>query len=392
MRGQVELYFDYGSPEEKLVSKDTNVIVDGASELITDIMTYPTPSLSGSVLLSSILDASNYTVQALSFGKAAPNFSKHAHIYPSSLSNSSTVFSFETSGPRFVVVPYTNTSQDHYPTSAYPGANYLPSYPGPTDTLLETNSFPMASHALSSIFPLLGVDWGQNLNMIPYRDSITISSLSDISFPVAALSGSMEVDGTFTSSLGASAVWLGCYPAGSATASHVTDGASGILLSSWEGITGINDIPGHIISSGIVSGLINTVSSMDIFGFMGQHYCASGNIAPVGTDTLSGLVISGSPDQNGSSITYMSTIGSGDVQCANLYGGITSIGLWALDICKSMENSEALPPFNFNPIDNPRKYKLFSKKVFTENICSILGSDDFNTGHRELTIIWRLFF
>ena len=394
-RGQVELYSNYGSSDQELLYKDSNIIVDGAGELIADLMTYPTPSLGAISELSSILDASNYTVQAISFGKAAPNFSKHAHFYPSSLSNSATILSFTASGNRIVVVPYTTTDQSHYPTSAYPGGPYLPSYPAPQDEVLEANSIPMAASALYDTFSKLGVDWGQNLNMLPYRDSIDLSTLSFNAMPLAAASASYELDVTNTV-LGASAIWLGCYP----ESSGVSPVASAFMVSSWDGITGADAIPGSIITSGtLTSGIINSVSSMDILGYLGRHYCVSGNIAPVGSTLASGLIVSAGHDTDGSSVTYMTTLGAGDVQCANFYGGITTAGLWSLDICKSMEESKLKPPLHFNPINNPRRYKLFSKKVFNQNICqipstqySLKGVGGLDSGHLPLTFIWRLYF
>ena len=407
MRGQVEIYVNYGFPTQELICQEDNVIVDGAAEHIADLMTYPTPSLSGSSELSSILDASNYTVQAMSFGKAADNFSRHAHIYPSSLSNSSTIIDFETSGIKVVAVPYTDagvgintslSSQDHYGSSAYPGGPYLPSAPEPENRILEEGSIPMAAYTLSSIFSKLGVDWGQNLNMIPYRDSIDLSTLSfsPKSMGTAAVSASHEMNSIITA-LGTSAVWLGCYPQSSSTGQTVT---SGIMLSSWDGITDSTYAVNVITSGNMTSGVVNSASSMDIFGYLGQHYCVDGTIAPVETDPLSGLIISGGPEVDGSAVAFITTLGAGDVQCANLYGGITTMGLWALDICKSLEDSPVLPPLQFDPINNPRKYKLFSKKVFNDNICKIAATStsfqgdsttDF-TGHKDLTLVWRLFF
>jgi hypothetical protein len=75
MRGIVEIYSG-----DKLVYKEDNLVVDGASELLADIMTV-SPSLSGieDHATSSILDASNYTIQAISFGKDASAYQYNAH-------------------------------------------------------------------------------------------------------------------------------------------------------------------------------------------------------------------------------------------------------------------------------------------------------------------------
>lgn len=54
------------------------MLVDGAGELIVDILT-ANRSLSGIPSASAILDTSNYTFQAISYGKDADGFRQHAH-------------------------------------------------------------------------------------------------------------------------------------------------------------------------------------------------------------------------------------------------------------------------------------------------------------------------
>ena len=38
MKGIVEIYKNYGTPEEELIHQENNLIVDGAGEVISDIM------------------------------------------------------------------------------------------------------------------------------------------------------------------------------------------------------------------------------------------------------------------------------------------------------------------------------------------------------------------
>lgn len=401
MRGQVELYNNYGAHDEELVYKDANVIVEGAGELVAHMMTYPTPSLSGSPVLSSILDASNYTVQAISFGKASPNFDKHAHHYPLNLTNSSNVVAFQihaSGSPKLTVLPYSASAQVHSGAISYPGGPYLPSYPSPYDQVLESSCIPPAAYDLSGFFPKLTNDIGQNLNMIPYRNSLDLSSLFYNDIPNAAassayfLSAGAEGGSSIVSSLGGSAVWFGCYPEGSSVGS-----TSAYLVSSWDSFQDNGTVDATAIITTIeLSSVFNCASSMDIWGYVGQHYCVSGNIAPTEPATdpyLSGLVISALSDSDGSSVAYSTIIGSGDLGSANLYGGITTMGLWSLDVCKSIEDAKQMPPFfPWNPVNNLRKYKLFSKKVFNENICAIRPDVSERAGHKDLTLIWRLYF
>ena len=75
MRGEVEIW-----DGDKLLHKESNLLVNGAGELLADIMTV-SPSLSGIAdhATSSILDSSNYTIQAISFGKDASAYQYNAH-------------------------------------------------------------------------------------------------------------------------------------------------------------------------------------------------------------------------------------------------------------------------------------------------------------------------
>jgi len=75
MRGEVEIWRG-----DELIHKESNLLVNGAGELLADIMTV-SPSLSGIAdhATSSILDSSNYTIQAISFGKDASAYQYNAH-------------------------------------------------------------------------------------------------------------------------------------------------------------------------------------------------------------------------------------------------------------------------------------------------------------------------
>lgn len=73
MRGEVEIIVGGTT-----VYKDSNMVVDGAGSLLADIMTVPR-AYEDIPSASSILDASNYTIQAISFGKGAGGYLKNAH-------------------------------------------------------------------------------------------------------------------------------------------------------------------------------------------------------------------------------------------------------------------------------------------------------------------------
>ena len=77
MKGVVEIW-----DGDDLLFEEPNMLVDGAGELLADIMTV-TPSLSGiqDHATSSILDASNYRIQAISFGTGSYYFNNGARKF-----------------------------------------------------------------------------------------------------------------------------------------------------------------------------------------------------------------------------------------------------------------------------------------------------------------------
>ncbi len=79
MKGIVEIYKNYGTPQQELVHQEDNLIVDGAGETICDLLTTPSGAVSS---VPQLADSSNYTVQALSFGKASDAYKTNAHFYP----------------------------------------------------------------------------------------------------------------------------------------------------------------------------------------------------------------------------------------------------------------------------------------------------------------------
>jgi hypothetical protein len=119
-----------------------------------------------------------------------------------------------------------------------------------------------------------------------------------------------------------------------------------------------------------------------------------------GTNPLSGLVTSSVNVSSNGELIYIITIAGNDCAMANLYGGITQMGLWSYDLPANL-NSGFNPPYTFRRYPEqtgtyvePLKYKLFAKKVFNENIVKI---KDYTTNagllnHQNLTIRWRLYF
>jgi len=107
-----------------------------------------------------------------------------------------------------------------------------------------------------------------------------------------------------------------------------------------------------------------------------------------------GLHVSGGVDAtNSGTVEYSMLIGSGDVGYSNLYGGIYNMGLWTIDMDKTLKAGNT-PPYSFGPLNNPRKYKLFSTKHLTKNLGFIedSGTNAGSLNYTDLTIKWRLHF
>ena len=72
------------------------------------------------------------------------------------------------------------------------------------------------------------------------------------------------------------------------------------------------------------------------------------------------------------------------------------MGLWGIDNKETMLAGNT-PPYSFDALNNPRKYKLFAKKSFTDNLAK---TDDIQMAspigglinQQDLTIIWRIDF
>lgn len=76
LTGRVQIYSDYGTESEELLFDNPNLILDGAGELICNMLTVPPDS---NEYGPRVFDTSNYSIQALSFGKDGLNYFSNAH-------------------------------------------------------------------------------------------------------------------------------------------------------------------------------------------------------------------------------------------------------------------------------------------------------------------------
>ena len=81
MKGRVEV-FSVCDGKRTLVLEEDNLIMDGAGETIVDMLTTTSSiALSGDTTLSAALDASNYCIQGLTFGKGEAGYLANGHNY-----------------------------------------------------------------------------------------------------------------------------------------------------------------------------------------------------------------------------------------------------------------------------------------------------------------------
>jgi len=159
----------------------------------------------------------------------------------------------------------------------------------------------------------------------------------------------------------------------------------------------------NLIFSGTLSGGFNSAGNMDELGFCRMIMSSVPDATYDLSSSYSGLTISAGTDFSSTGeVLYEVMIASGDARCANLYGGISTMGLWSINTktCISSGNS---PPFTFTPLNiTKRAYKLFSKKVFNTDITATFPeggtSDEASLGiptvltDSDIKITWRLKF
>lgn len=209
MQGKVEVYKNYGTSDQELVVQGHNLLMDGAGELFTEIMT-TSPSVSAIRTASSILHTSNYTVQAISFGKGAFAYAQNAHdVVNDSIKQASAL------GASAVGYVSSTTTSSYIPPAVFPTA------PNPIHSKLE--------HIPTDMLP-------NTPNITKFGQNINFFGVNGI--PAAAVD-KLVVFGN------------GCWPLASGT---------DIVLMMASG--------GGYVATSSVSGQFNEVSSMDKFGYV----------------------------------------------------------------------------------------------------------------------------
>lgn len=371
MRGEVEIWSG-----DELVLREPNMIVDGAGELLADIMTV-SRSLSGinNTATSAILDASNYRIQAISFGTGKDAYNANAHSFDATKQFLAATRAGELNISGVVATVTFISSIENYSNTNYtlviPPKAGLPVPPDPILTVLEPNiqmNAIVGGVPVSSVFP----SNGQLTNFMP-----------------SAIFSSMMQNTVFSSTLSAVTVasLLGCFPDGSG---KLPVGSSYHKQYIRRGSTDINPYIGAALIP-VIGGFFNAASSMDVSGFVNMVMSSVPRAGYSMSSVASGLCVSANANFSSNGIVeYSVGLASGDVGFANMYGGIYHLGLWTIDMQKTLQAGNS-PPFAFRQLNNPRKYKLFCRKGLSKNLGFIEG-DNADYLNRDLTIKWRLRF
>ena len=312
------------------------MFTQGFGEVLTDLMTV-NPALADLPAASAILDTSNYTFNAITYGKDAQGFNFHGHTVSSTQyvnGNSSLGVSGYNSGTLAVRGYNTTDLSSYFFSSTYAQFsstyNSVPRYPSPYDKRLEIESTSTT-----------------NVSAFPYA-----SALPDVGhYPNLAV-GNENVSGLWN-------IVGGFPPSG--------DSGSWLLLFSNEG---------GLTASGTLSGVYNEFGLVDSSGFVKINEASGLNNGLSSLTNVQGGALSGGPcvfsGQAGIAVSSGQSLLAvvpqlGDAAALAAFGGVSHIGVWCLDL-KGMLASGLTPPYSWNHLNNNRQYKLVSKVTLWDNL------------------------
>lgn len=305
------------------------MLLRGFGEVITNALTV-NPAISDLPSASAILDTSNYTFQAVTFGKDAQGFTQHAHVVSSTqyIDGDSNLDASAYDYGRLVIVNYGSTLSNGasaYVTSATylefsSTYNSVPNYPTPIDTRLErgsTSATHLANYQYASAIPNLG----------HYINPPLDSQLS--------------------------AVWnkVGGFGPSSNSKYYFCDDSSSFSF------------------SGQVSSYFNGNALMDKDGYLTFNSKSAQGVGARGTEASGGalLVSSTSVPVSAGKVTVSVVLQDGDACTLAAFGGVKHVGVYCIDL-DHMLSSGLLPPYGWNALNNTRKYKLVATVTTLDDI------------------------
>lgn len=302
------------------------MFVQGFGEVLADVMTV-NPALKDLPSASSILDTSNYTFQAVTFGKDAGGFTQHSHT----VSTTNYVNEDSASGASsydsgiFTVINYasdaTNGASSYIVSGTYVqfSSSYksVPNDPSPLDRRLErksTASTNLSTYQYASALPNLG----------HYPNAVLNSQLSAIWNKVGAFAPSTASD------------WY------------------------------LYDKDKNLVTTGTVTSYFNSNGLVDKDGYLTVKN-GSVQTAPVSYPDGAVLVSSaGSLDVSGGVLGLNINIEGNDALTLVSFGSVKHIGVYCLDL-KELLDSGLMPPYSWDALNNNRKYKLVAKSTILDD-------------------------
>jgi hypothetical protein len=447
MHGNIKIY-EVSEKETKLLLDESNLIVEGMGSVIAAGMTI-SPSLSSLPDASGLLARSNYQIVAMSLGKdrlAFEGTDGNAHtIHVEDIATeprywvtndrfdilSSTIYAVIDEGssdttysplalqseqPKFNDNSLASSSITAFSLSSTqtgsPSAVVLSSLQaaGEAATPNAIPSATMASGMLKVFEEISTRDPGHNMNwggrpwaLLSYVSGLDPDQAGQLSSVQHFFSGIDQNARTELIRVGRA---LGCYQS-----ANLSGGASALssvatfqvykgnrtrARSTWASVTTTPGLESYLNASG------RGVSCVDSWGFMNlvntvdtsTAAASSTDYVTKGPFTISGITAKDPYFTDAlhfsstGKLTYVLGLGERDLLPINLYGGLYTFGLWAID----PQKSEGSPPYStssFNADKNPLRYKLLSKKSVNKNI--LAGLSTINDA-KYLRVEWTINF
>lgn len=323
---------------ETLIDEGQNFIVDGAASVICDAFTAPR-SLQYIESASAILDTSNYVVNAMTFGKDAEGYNRSAH-------SSDVAAAVSADG----IIRVVNTGDVN--TSTY----------NPEDQ--DFDILPEAFHPLHT--------------RLEFKPTETTTAPDGSAFDLGHNANAMKTMDDNWKAL------IGCFPPATGVDFYVIDDPT---------------TPNTAVTSGTITGYWNNLGVLSEKGFLFRGLDDSGD-APIASPSALNVGLDVATFFTQPKLWYSSFLRQGDYVSNSIFGGIFNLGLWSIDIKKTIENG-FYPPYSMSDIDN-LEFKLFARKTFVDNL--LRGSDSGSsssyahilttgtTAEQGILIKWGIYF
>lgn len=298
-------------------------------EILTDILTV-NPVLETIPSASAILDVSNYTFQATTFGKDAQGFGHHAHALSGDLAEiSDGVYQANTG---FLIVRSHETGVSSYNASSEHinlSSTYvssLPNSPWITDTRLERGSTAHPGILSSTVASSFTSDLGHYPNAAVDLESV--SSLWNV---------------------------LGAFPPSGDSVSYL-----------------YFDSNNSFIFSGILSSHYNKYGLVDKNGYVTISPSAVSSASFATSVFEEGSILFSSTAIPAGTMFLKVRPASGDCISLGAFGGVNHVGVYCLDL-KALLAQGLTPPYAWDALNNTRIYKLVAKVTSVEDL--LVNSD-----------------